>query len=698
MNKDLHDHPVQFVRGIGPGKARLLARLGIKTVADALFHIPYRYEDRRRSCRIADLRHEVLQSVTGKVISAEIVNTPRKRMKIFELVIGDGTGFLRGKWFNQPYMKKLLTPGKMVVLSGVVRRDPYSGAGFEMQNPEYEVLSDDPDRDNIHTLRIVPVYRTTAGLGAKALRAMMYSIVGFASPLIEEYLPGEILERYGLPPLGEACMHIHFPPDGTDLDSLNRGVSPYHRRLAFEELYLLQTGLAVLKKGRGGERGISFASAAGRLADRLEDMVPFRLTDAQQRVFREIHEDMRSPRPMNRLLQGDVGSGKTIVALKAMLVAVEAGYQAALMAPTEILSEQHYLNIHGLVEGLGLRCVLLTGGRREKPLKEIASGDVQIIVGTHALIQEDVSFHRLGLVVIDEQHRFGVMQRAMLRKKGLNPDVLVMTATPIPRTLSLTLYGDLDYSVIDELPPRRKQVITRLFREQDKGGLYGFIRSEIKKGRQAYIVYPMIEESEKTPLRSAVPGKEAFDRVFPEFRTGLIHGRMRQDEREGVMEAFKNGEIDILVSTTVVEVGVDVPNATLMLIVHAERFGLSQLHQLRGRVGRGPHQSYCFLLAYGKLSDEARRRLDVMVRHTDGFRIAEEDFMIRGPGEFFGTRQSGMPDLKVANLIRDARLLGIARKESFETVERDPDLSGHPLLRDRVERFWRGKIEIFRTS
>ncbi len=694
MNRELHDHPVQYVKGIGPGKARLLARLGIKTVADALWHIPYRYEDRRLNLTIADLRYEALQCVTGKVISAEVVSTPRKRMKIFELVIGDGTGFLRGKWFNQPYMKKLFTPGRMVVLSGVVKRDPFSG-GFEMQNPEYEVLDD--GRDNIHTSRIVPVYRTTAGLGAKALRAMMYSIVCFAAPAVEEYLPEEVLGRYGLPRLGEACAHVHFPPDGADIDALNRGVSPYHRRLAFEELFLLQAGLAVLKKGRGMERGISFESSGG-LARRLDGLLPFRLTGAQQRVFSEICGDMRSPRPMNRLLQGDVGSGKTIVALKSMLVAVEAGYQAALMAPTEILAEQHHMNIRPLAEGLGLRCVLLTGGRRERPLDEIASGGVHIVIGTHALIQEDVRFHRLGLVVIDEQHRFGVMQRAMLRKKGLNPDVLVMTATPIPRTLSLTLYGDLDYSVIDELPPRRRAVITRLFREQEKARLYGFIRDEIKKGRQAYIVYPLIEESEKTPLRSAVPGKEAFEKVFPDLRTGLIHGRMKQDEREAVMESFKRGEIDILVSTTVVEVGVDVPNASLMLVVHAERFGLSQLHQLRGRVGRGPHQSYCFLLAYGKLSDEARRRLDVMVRHTDGFRIAEEDFMIRGPGEFFGTRQSGMPDLKVANLIRDARLLGAARKESFDAVEADPDLSGRPVLRDRVERFWRGKIEIFRTS
>ncbi|VAX30566.1 ATP-dependent DNA helicase RecG [hydrothermal vent metagenome] len=697
MNKDLHDYPVQFVKGIGPGKAKLLARLGIETVADALYHIPHRYEDRRLNCRIADLRYELLQSVTGRVISADIIKTPRKNMKIFELVVADETGILRAKWFNQPYMKKLFSPGRTVILSGIVRRDPYSGAGLEMQNPDYEIPGKEHERDSIHTLRIVPIYRTTAGLGLRALRAMMYNIVEVASSRLAECMPEEILKRYDLLPVNEVFKCIHFPPAEADLDDLNRGVSACHRRLAFEEFFLLQTGLAVIKKGRGGEKGISFR-AGGKLVKRLEEMLPFRLTNAQQRVFAEIQADMRSPGPMNRLLQGDVGSGKTIVALKAMLVAVESGYQAALMAPTEILSEQHYLNVRSLTEKLGLRCVLLTGSKKERPLQEIESGDVHIIIGTHALIQENVRFHKLGLVVIDEQHRFGVMQRAMLRKKGLNPDVLVMTATPIPRTLSLTLYGDLDCSVIDELPPRRKQVITRLFREGDKRKLYGLIRSEIKKGRQAYIVYPLIEESEKMLLRSAIPGKEAFEKIFPDFRTGLIHGRMKPDEREEIMQSFKNGELDILVSTTVIEVGVDVPNASLMLIVHAERFGLSQLHQLRGRVGRGAHQSYCFLLAYGKLSDEARRRLDVMAGHTDGFRIAEEDFILRGPGEFFGTRQSGMPDLKVANMIRDARLLSMARKESFKIIEQDPDLSGYPVLRDRVERFWHGKIEMFRTS
>jgi ATP-dependent DNA helicase RecG len=703
MNKSLFDYPVQYIKGIGPRKAEQLSKIGIRTVIDALFYLPYRYEDRRVNSGIAGLKYEALQSATGKVVSAEIIEIPsrsirasRKKLRIFELTISDGTGLLKGKWFNQPYMQKIFSPGKTVVLSGMVRKDPYWGIGYVMQNPEYEVV-DGPDQQNIHTSRIVPIYRTVAGLGVRSMRSIMYSIINFAVSKVKEYMPQDLLSRHNMPSLSDTFLYIHFPPDGADLDELNDGRSSYHQRLAHDELFFLQTGLAAIRRGAGLERGISFR-ADGVLGRRLIQMLPFELTSAQKRVINEIIREMKSPVKMNRLLQGDVGSGKTIVALMAMLQAVESGYQTVLMAPTEILAEQHELTIHSCLEVLGVRSALLTGSRKARPLDEIQSGDVKVVIGTHALIQENVKFKRLGFVVIDEQHRFGVMQRASLRRKGSNPDVLVMTATPIPRTLSLTLYGDLNVSVIDELPPDRKRVITKLFHEKQKGMLYSFIRAEVKKGRQAYIVYPLIEESEKMSLHSAVLGKEAFEGVFPDFRVGLIHGRMNAEERDKVMHLFKEGEIDILVSTTVIEVGVDVPNATLMLIVHAERFGLSQLHQLRGRVGRGAHQSYCFLLAYGKLSVEARRRLDVMVRHSDGFRIAEEDFLIRGPGEFFGTRQSGMPDLKVANLIRDVRMLDTAREESFGMIEKDPDLSGYPELREMVEWFWHDKMEIFRTS
>jgi ATP-dependent DNA helicase RecG len=478
---------------------------------------------------------------------------------------------------------------------------------------------------------------------------------------------------------------------------LNAGTSDFHRRLAFDELFFLELGLAVMRRNIILEDGIMF-DPEGSLLKRLRDMLPFKLTQAQERVFNDILVDMKRPCPMNRLIQGDVGCGKTVVALMAMMIAAECGYQSALMAPTEILAEQHFINIYRLVEGLGLKICLLTGSMKDKPFKEIASGKFDIIVGTHAIIQEGVLFKNLGLAVIDEQHRFGVMQRALLKKKAVNPDVLVMTATPIPRTLALTLYGDLDYSVIDELPPDRRPVKTLLFPPERKDSLYTLIREEVSKGRQVYVVYPVIEESEKTDLRSASMGKDAFKRIFPEFSVGLIHGRMKTREREQVMESFKKGEVDILVGTTVIEVGVDVPNATLMIIIHTERFGLSQLHQLRGRIGRGPHDSRCILLAYSPYGEEARRRLGIMVKSGDGFRIAEEDLNIRGPGEFFGTRQSGMPDLRIANIMRDGVLLNEARKEAFSIIGKDPDLEGYPLLRKSLERFWQGKIELFRTG
>jgi ATP-dependent DNA helicase RecG len=460
---------------------------------------------------------------------------------------------------------------------------------------------------------------------------------------------------------------------------------------------MLELGLAVLKHGTIAEKGIPF-NPPGIIFKNLIDSLPFHLTNAQENVFNEILNDMKRSYPMNRLIQGDVGCGKTVVALMAMVIAAESGYQSALMAPTEILAEQHYLNIYKTMEKLGLKICLLTGSTKDRPLEQIASGEITMVVGTHALIQEGVAFRNLGLAVIDEQHRFGVMQRSTLKRKALNPDVLIMTATPIPRTLALTLYGNLDYSVIDELPPDRRPVKTLLFHADQKEPVYRAITEEVKKGRQVYIVYPVIEESEKTDLRSASMGKKGFERIFPELRIGLLHGRMKTPEREQMMISFKNGEIDILVCTTIIEVGVDVPNATLMIIIHAERFGLSQLHQLRGRIGRGAYQSFCMLLAYAPYGEEARRRLVIMVKSNDGFRIAEEDLNIRGPGEFFGIRQSGMPDLKIANIVRDAKLLHHARHEAFTIVENDPELKGFPLLKNSVETFWEGKIELFKTG
>jgi ATP-dependent DNA helicase RecG len=695
MDRDPLEFPIQYLKGIGPQRAKLLGRLNIKTAGDALYYLPYRYEDRRNIKKICSLTYSGIETATGKIVSMDIIRLPRSNHKIFELVVSDGTGLLKGKWFNQPYMKKNFSIGQEVILSGAVKPGAYRGTGFEMDNPEYEFTDDDTDL--VHTSRIVPVYRTTAGMSVRVLRSIMFNVLTNCVDRVDDPVPDELLLRYRLPRLRESIYHCHFPGPETDIEGLNRGISDYQRRLSFDELFNLGLGIAIMKKSGTREKGIAFRPS-GELVRRLTEKLSFTLTAAQGRVFQEILDDMRKPHPMNRLIQGDVGCGKTIVALMAMLSAVECGYQAAIMAPTEILAEQHYLGIHALVEDLGLKICLLTGGRKERPVGEITSGIMDIVVGTHALIQEGITFRKLGLVVIDEQHRFGVMQRASLRKKADNPDVLVMTATPIPRTLAMTVYGDLDYSVIDELPPLRSPVITRLFHQDRKQPIYQAISAEVTKGRQVYVVYPLIEESENSDLKSAIIGRTALEKMFPGFRIGLIHGKMKTAEREAVMASFKKKEVDILVSTTVIEVGVDVPNASMMLIVHAERFGLSQLHQLRGRVGRGSDQSCCFLLAYRPYGEDAKRRLEVMVKTSDGFRVAEEDLDIRGPGEFFGTRQSGMPDLKVASIVRDAKLLDAARKEAFSIVEGDPCLEASPLLRKTVERFWHGKMEIFKTG
>ncbi len=695
MDRESSESPIQYIRGVGPQRAELLSRLGIKTARDALYYLPHRYEDRRNFKEISSLSYGRMETTRGKVLAMDVVRPHRSKLSIFELVISDGKGLLKGRWFNQPYMKKNFALGQEVILSGVVKHSTYLGAGFEMDNPEYESVDDDADL--IHTARIVPVYRTTAGLSARVLRYIMFNVLAASLEHIDDPVPEGILSKYNLPPIKESLSQVHFPRSDANTEDLNSGTSDYRRRLSFDELFSLELGIAAMKKAETREKGIAF-SPKGDLVNCLIGKLAFRLTDAQERVFSDILDDMRKPFPMNRLIQGDVGCGKTVVALMAMLSAVECGYQAAMMAPTELLAEQHYLNIRKLVEDLGLRICLLTGSRRERPEREISSGSMNIAVGTHALIQEGVRFRKLGLVVIDEQHRFGVMQRASLRRKARNPDFLVMTATPIPRTLAMTVYGDLDYSVIDRLPPGRGAVKTRLYHSDQKHLIYQVIASEVRKKRQVYVVYPVIEESETSDLKSAINGKTALEKMFPHFRVGLVHGKMKAAERETVMASFKDGGIDILVSTTVIEVGVDVPNATTMLIVHAERFGLSQLHQLRGRVGRGSEQSQCLLLAYPPYGEEAKRRLDTMTKTSDGFRIAEEDLEIRGPGEFFGTRQSGMPDLKIASIVRDAGLLDAARKEAFGIIDRDPYLTEHPQLRKAVERFWEGKKEIFKTG
>lgn len=693
MDKDILESPIQYIKGVGPRRAALLSRLNIKTARDALYYLPCRYVDRRNIKKICHLAYGRMETAVGKIAAMDIINRPR--LKIFELIVSDGTGILKAKWFNQPYMKKLFRVGQEVILSGVVKADRYRGAGFEIDSPEYEFVDEDTE-SFIHTARIVPVYGTTAGLSVRVLRNIQANVLDACLKYIEDPVDDRMLARHGLPGLKESIYNSHFPEAEADIDAFNRGISRYQRRLSFNELLSLELGIAMMKKNESGGAGIAF-NPKGDMISRLTEKLPFKLTNAQGRVLNEILLDMKKPHPMNRLIQGDVGCGKTVVALLSMVAAVECGYQAAIMAPTEILAEQHYMNIHKLVGDMGLEVCLLAGGRKDKPVKDLESGKTDIAVGTHALIQEGVIFKKLGLVVIDEQHRFGVMQRAALRGKAYNPDMLIMTATPIPRTLAITVYGDLDCSVIDELPPNRSPVITRFFYSNQKPLIYQAISAEVKKGRQVYVVYPVIEESENTDLKSAITGKEALEKMFPEFRISLLHGKMKLPEREAVMMSFKGRGIDILVSTTVIEVGVDVPNASMMLIVHAERFGLSQLHQLRGRVGRGSEQSFCYLLAYGH-GEDGRKRLDIMTKTNDGFRIADEDLNIRGPGDFLGTRQSGMPDLKIANIMRDASLLEIARKEAFAIISADPGLNGYPMLKQFAERFWKGKMDAFKTA
>jgi ATP-dependent DNA helicase RecG len=619
-----------------------------------------------------------------------------KRFSIFDVVIFDGTGYMKARWFNQHFLQKNLSPGQDVIFSGAVTGNDRGAPHWEMDNPEYEIVTEDDD-SFIHTKRIVPIYRITRGISQKQFRKIMFHIVQDHAANADDPIPAGILTRHGLPSMDKSVREVHFPSSTACIEALNLGSSIHHRRLSFNELFMLELGLAIMRRKGKSRKGIRFQTE-GRLVEALLQTLPFELTPAQKRVIGEVRTDMRSPHPMNRLLQGDVGCGKTIVALVAMLDAVEAGYQAALMAPTEILAEQHYITIRGFMEQLGQRLILLTGNSRSGRPEKIASGDADIVIGTHALVQEGVVFKKLGLAVIDEQHKFGVMQRALLRKKGADPDLLTMTATPIPRSLALTVFGDLDFSVINELPPNRTPVITEVLDPGRKEDVYRLMRKEIGMGRRAYVVYPVIEESGEGNVKAAVQGKAAFEKVFPEFRVALLHGRMTAEERERTMFSFRRKEIDILVCTTVIEVGVDVPDATVMLIVHAERFGLAQLHQLRGRVGRGSDRAYCLLVAYRPCSEEAGRRLDAMVRTGDGFRIAEEDLGIRGPGDFLGTRQSGMPRLRQADVLRDRDLLETARNEAFSLVERTPDLKEIPFLKENLDVFWKGKIKAFTTG
>jgi len=678
---------VRMVKGVGPQRAELLAKRGIHTLEDLLGYLPFRYEDRIHFSNIRDLQPGGTYTVRARVMSGSAVPSSvryRKHDAIYHLLVQDSTGSLPCKFFHGGYLEGRLKPGQLLVLHGKVEVDRLRPARIEMVNPQMELLRGE-EMDSTEVGRIVPIYEAIGTFGSRAIRRAVYGALQQfdAHPL--DPLPPELLQRLGYPSRREALLHAHFPPPDESLDALNAFRSPAQQRLVFEEFFLFQLSLGLNRRAIRRENAIAFAVREERIREALKRILPFKPTSAQKRVLAEIAADLERPVPMNRLLQGDVGSGKTIVALEAAVIAIENGCQAALMAPTEILAVQHFLSARRILSRAGYRVELLISGlnpsEKAAARERVRAGEAQLVIGTHALIEEEVQFNRLGFVCIDEQHRFGVLQRKRLMDKaavhGIAPHVLVLTATPIPRTLSLTLYGDLDVSLLDELPPGRTPIVTRISSQQNLPGVWGFLGREVAAGRQAYIVYPVIEET-KLELKAAIKEFARLSKeVFPKLRLGLLHGRLSSDEKEEVMQGFRRNEIQVLVATTVIEVGVDVPNATVMVVEHAERFGLAQLHQLRGRIGRGEEKSYCILIAPTRMSDEARLRLETMVRTTNGFEIAETDLQLRGPGEFFGTRQHGDLGFDVANPLRDRELLELARREAFHLVE-DPNQS--PLL------------------
>ncbi len=757
---DLHTE-VKFVKGVGPRVAEWLAQKNIFTVEDLLYYLPFRYEDRLNPRGIAELAPGEMATVIAEVRNSALFRT--KRMPIFEMVAGQGPSTIKCIWFHGEHLRDRFKPGQLVALYGKVEHG-WKGRGLQIAQPQFEILDGADEKglggeeareiDSLEVGRIVPIYESAAGgkLTSRWFRRVVHGALENLAAEIPDGLPPSLCRRLQLLDRRAAFQQAHFPQTGEVFADLAGYRTPAHRRLIFEELFFLEVGLELKRRRMRQRAGIAFA-LNDKVREAIKKILPFHPTAAQKRVLKEIAEDMQQPSPMRRLLQGDVGSGKTIVALQAAVIAIENAYQAAFMAPTEILATQHYLSARRVLEPAGYRVVLLTGSQdpdlKRNTRRHIAQGGAHLVIGTHALIQEKVEFHNLGLVIVDEQHRFGVMQRFKLMKKGgastpawakpaqsgdpgppphraktgrdgdpgppphraktgrdgdpgAEPDTLVMTATPIPRTLALTLYGDLDTSVLDELPPGRTPITTRKVSDERAPEVWEFVRKQVKAGRQAYVVYPVIEgapaehmefeldgdaasaKSAKTGLKAAIHMyDELRKKVFPDLRVGLLHGRLEAEEKDQTMRKFQQGEIDVLVSTTVIEVGVDVANATVMVVEHAERFGLAQMHQLRGRIGRGAAKSYCVLMTGGKISPEGERRLDEMVRTQDGFEIAELDLALRGPGEFFGTKQAGMPGLRVANILRDRKLLELAKIEAARIVEqKDTEITQQD--RDRI--------------
>ncbi len=688
---------VQFLKGIGEKRAESLKEVGVRTVLDLLYYFPRRYLDRSHITRIKDLREDLTTTIVGQVRLCGIAGGRKKR---FVLSLQDDTGVLNCVWFNRvQYWSRIFTRGETLAVSGKVSHF----GNYQIVHPDFDRLSDNGDSNFQNTGRIIPLYPSSdtlsrVGLDSRGFRRVQREALAGSVQELQETLPESLRKRQELVDLRTAISSIHFPESKMDLVAART-------RLKFDELFYLELMLAYRKRSvEGANKGIEFRKVGARTRDLIASL-PYELTSAQKKVLHEIRADMKQESPMNRLLQGDVGSGKTVVALVTMLMAIENGFQSALMAPTEILAEQHYLTMTEMLQGLNVAVVLLVGSQkkaeREAVLESIRSGQADVVVGTHALIQGKVDYKNLGLTVIDEQHRFGVMQRAALIEKGRTPDVLVMTATPIPRTLSMTLYGDLDVSIIDELPPGRKPIKTYWRSDKKRNEIYRFVREQVEQGEQAYIIFPLIEESEKIDLQAAVENFETMRQdVFARRTVGLLHGRMKSDEKETVMREFKNGNIDVLVSTTVIEVGVNVPNATVMVIENAERFGLPQLHQLRGRVGRGQQESYCFLVAHYPISAEGKVRLDTLTTTNDGFKIAEVDLKLRGPGEFFGTKQSGLPELKIADIVKDTELLIRAREEAFALASQDKQILDfeNTTVRTHFFKKYRDKFELAKVG
>lgn len=677
---------VQYLKGVGPKRSEIFGRLGIHTIRDMLYYFPRDYKDRTRIQKISEARIGAEITIRGKVLGIHPRMT-RSRKSILEVFVDDETGTIAATWFNQPFLANKFHVGDSIFLHGRVGSYKY----LQLLSPEYEIIRGDEDDIN-HDGGIIPVYPLTEHISQIHFRKIMKMAVHQFAGYIEEMLSKEIVIRNQLVSINDAIRNIHFP-------ETFEGLKKARYRLVYDELFLLELAMVLRRRGIKEEEGISFKIGAN-VDTHIRNLIPFALTNAQERVINEIKEDMRSSKPMNRLLQGDVGSGKTVVAIYAILAAIANGYQAAFMAPTEILAKQHFLTFQKYLQHSHVRVSLLTGGtnprHRKDDLEQIKIGQVDLVIGTHALIEEAVQFKRLGLVVIDEQHKFGVIQRLKLKKKGICPDVLIMTATPIPRTLSLTLFGDLDISILDEMPPGRTPVKTIWIPKDKEKDAYSFIDKEIANGRQVFIVYPLVEESESFDVKSAITEAGRLQHeVFPNRRVGLLHGQMKPAEKDKVMMDFKEKRYDILVSTVIIEVGIDIPNATIMVIVHAERFGLSQLHQLRGRIGRGGEQSYCLL--FGNPNNYvSSERLKIMTRTCDGFKIAEMDFRLRGPGEFFGTRQHGLPELKISDLLKDFPILKKVRNDAFELVSKDPQLTmdTHYKIKQMVLETFKDRLEL----